>query len=63
VSDYKPERIILAGMDFGSLVGQWSKPRYDNHFAASRRKKIKLEIAEELISSLFQRREIEHSFL
>jgi uncharacterized Rossmann fold enzyme len=62
-SEYSPEKIIFAGMDFGSLVGKWSKPDHDTHFAANRRKRIKLEIAEELISSLFERTGIEHIFL
>jgi hypothetical protein len=63
VSDYNPERMILAGMDFGSLVGHWSKPEHDVHFVATLRKKIKLEIAKELISSLLDRTGIEHFFL
>ncbi|MFW9770463.1 MAG: 6-hydroxymethylpterin diphosphokinase MptE-like protein [Candidatus Thorarchaeota archaeon] len=63
VSEYKPKRIILAGMDFGRLVGQWSKPGHEGHFPASWRKRVKLEIAEELISSLFERTGIEHLFL
>jgi uncharacterized Rossmann fold enzyme len=63
VSEYSPERIILAGMDFGSTVGKWSKPGHDGHFPANERKRIKLEIAEELISSLLSRTGIDHQFL
>ncbi|MFX1481803.1 MAG: 6-hydroxymethylpterin diphosphokinase MptE-like protein [Promethearchaeota archaeon] len=63
VSEYSPSKIILAGMDFGSLVGKWSKPGYDAHFAASRRKRIKLEIAEELISNLLERTGIDYVYL
>lgn len=61
--EYGPERIVFAGMDFGSLVGKWSKPNHDSHFAANLRKRIKLEIAHELISRFFERTMIEHIFL
>jgi uncharacterized Rossmann fold enzyme len=61
--EYSPERIILAGMDFGDTVGKWSKPGYDCHFLAGERKRIKLEIAEELISDLFEQTGIDHRFL
>lgn len=63
VSEYSPERIILAGMDFGATVGKWSKPGHDSHFPADEKKRIKLEIAEELISSLLERTGIDHLFL
>jgi uncharacterized Rossmann fold enzyme len=63
VSEYSPRRITLAGMDFGVTVGKWSKPGHDNHFPANERKRIKLEIAEELISNLLRRTRIEHLFL
>ncbi len=63
VSEYSPERVILAGMDFGSTVGKWSKPGHDDHFPANERKRIKLEIAEELISSLLSRTDLDHQFL
>jgi uncharacterized Rossmann fold enzyme len=63
VSEYSPARIILAGMDFGETVGKWSKPGYENHFPANMRKRVKLEIAEELISALFERTGIDHVYL
>jgi len=63
VSEYSPRRIILAGMDFGVTVGKWSKPGHDDHFPANERKRIKLEIAEELISNLLKRTGVEHLFL
>jgi len=63
VCEYLPKRIILAGMDFGKRVGKWSKPGHKDHFPANERKRIKLEIAEELISSLLKRTGIEHVFL
>ena len=63
VSNYSPKNIILAGMDFGETVGKWSKPGHDGHFPADERKRIKLEIAEDLISSLFERTGIDHLFL
>jgi hypothetical protein len=63
VSEYSPEKMILAGMDFGVTVGKWSKPGYDSHFLADARKRIKLEIAEELISSLIERTGVDTQFL
>ncbi|MFW9809615.1 MAG: 6-hydroxymethylpterin diphosphokinase MptE-like protein [Candidatus Thorarchaeota archaeon] len=60
IREYSPAKIILAGMDFGNTVGKWSKPGHDAHFSAGRIKRIKLEIAEELISGLLQRSEIEY---
>jgi len=44
VADYSPIEVILAGMDFGKVVGKWSKPSHETHFAAPRMKRIKLEI-------------------
>ena len=63
VTKYSPERIILAGMDFGRVVGKWSKPSHESHFIAPQRKLIKLEIAHELITSLFERIDIPYSIL
>ena len=63
VSEYSPEKVTLAGMDFGSTVGKWSKPGHDSHFLADARKRIKLDIAEELISSLIERTGVDHLFL
>jgi uncharacterized Rossmann fold enzyme len=63
VAKYAPERIILAGMDFGKVVGKWSKPSHEAHFPASQRKLIKLEIAHELITTLFERIDLPHTIL
>jgi len=63
VNEYNPEKIILAGMDFGDLVGSWSKPDHDSHFTADWRKRVKLEIAEELITGLLERTGVDHIFL
>ncbi len=52
---YSPRQMVLAGMDFGSLVGRWSKPGYREHFVAGARKRIKLEIARRLIEELIHR--------
>jgi uncharacterized Rossmann fold enzyme len=60
---YSPERIILAGMDFGRVVGKWSKPSHESHFIAPQRKLIKLEIAHELITTLFDRIDIPYTVL
>jgi len=63
VTTYSPKEIILAGMDFGEIVGKWSKPTYDYHFQASERKRIKLEIAHELITTLFDKLDTPHTIL
>ncbi len=55
VTNYSPRRVILAGMDFGKVVGKWSKPTHETHFTAPQRKVLKLEIAHELITTLFER--------
>ncbi len=60
VCEYSPKQIILAGMDFGTSVGKWSKPGHESHFPASERKRLKLEIAEELISSLLKKSGIDY---
>jgi uncharacterized Rossmann fold enzyme len=52
VSHYNPSRVILAGMDFGDVVGRWSKPGHRFSFMADERKRKKLQIARELISDL-----------
>ncbi len=58
VSEYSPKRVVLAGMDFGPLVGWWSKPGHTEHYLADARKKIKLSIAKELIFSPLKRSNI-----
>ncbi|TFH08158.1 MAG: DUF115 domain-containing protein [Candidatus Thorarchaeota archaeon] len=63
MTKYSPERIILAGMDFGRVVGKWSKPSHESHFIAPQRKLIKLEIAHELITTLFDRIDIPYTIL
>ncbi len=63
VADYSPDRIILAGMDFGVLVGKWSKPMHEDHFPASERKRVKLNIAQHLISSVMERTDIPFTVL
>ncbi|MFW9850921.1 MAG: 6-hydroxymethylpterin diphosphokinase MptE-like protein [Candidatus Thorarchaeota archaeon] len=60
VSHYSPARIILAGMDFGKTVGRWSKPGHTSSFSASPRKLIKLGIAQDLLSRLWQTTGIPH---
>lgn len=63
VTNYSPKRIILAGMDFGRVVGKWSKPSHETHFPAPQMKLLKLEIAHELITTLFERVNIPHTIL
>lgn len=55
VSHYNPASMILAGMDFGDEVGRWSKPGHRSSYMADERKRTKLEIANELISDLMSR--------
>lgn len=59
-SEYGPKRIVLAGMDFGSVVGKWSKPGHTQHFLASPRKVVKLQIAEDLLNRLWMKTRINH---
>jgi hypothetical protein len=63
VVTYSPREVILAGMDFGRTVGKWSKPMKDTHFPAPQRKIVKLEIAHELISALFETVNLPHTIL
>lgn len=58
VTSYAPTRIILAGMDFGNTVGKWSKPMHETHFQADKRKRVKLDIAKNLISALMKQSDI-----
>lgn len=58
VANYSPRKVILAGMDFGRVVGKWSKPSHETHFPASQTKLLKLEIAHELITTLFEKVDI-----
>ncbi len=55
VSHYHPRSVTLLGMDFGDVVGHWSKPGHNTDFIASERKRRKLEIAQELITNLRRR--------
>jgi uncharacterized Rossmann fold enzyme len=50
-------------MDFGTTVGKWSKPNHEGNFRASRRKRIKLQIAEELLTHLMSSSRIEYHVL
>ena len=63
VSHYNPKSVVLAGMDFGNIVGRWSKPGRDDNFPADERKQIKLSIAEELVYASLDRSDIEYTRL
>ncbi len=52
VAHYNPARVILAGMDFGNIVGRWSKPTYTCDQPANFRKSTKLAIGTELLAKL-----------
>ncbi|RDE15142.1 MAG: 6-hydroxymethyl-7,8-dihydropterin pyrophosphokinase [Candidatus Thorarchaeota archaeon] len=60
---YAPRRLILVGMDFGNVVGRWSKPNRPLHYEADDRKRVKLEIAEELVLGLLARTSVPCSFM
>ncbi len=52
---YSPRKIILAGMDFGSIVGRWSKPACESASPASRQKRLKMSIGRWLLSTIEKR--------
>lgn len=52
------KRIILVGFDFGSVVGEYSKPNLKEH-NAGKNKRIKLKFASYLISEILKRYDIE----
>lgn len=52
-------RLILAGMDFGVIVGKYSKPGHGSSFRASPTKAKKLRLAKRLIGWLANRTETE----
>lgn len=60
---YRPREVVLAGMDFGDVVGKWSKPGHDRHFLASTRKSAKLEIAQALLEQLLGQSSVTYRFL
>jgi uncharacterized Rossmann fold enzyme len=62
-SHYNPKRILMVGMDFGNVVGRWSKPGHASDYFASERKSIKLKIAKELIMHLKTHCDVEINFL
>ncbi len=63
VAHYGPSRMTLAGMDFGSIVGRWSKPGYEVSYPADDIKREKLAIAGELIDRLMSRTNVEFTLL
>lgn len=52
-------KVVMVGMDFGDVVGRWSKPWLKSDVRAWSEKKLKLRIARELISWLTRERGIE----
>ncbi|MFW9845430.1 MAG: 6-hydroxymethylpterin diphosphokinase MptE-like protein [Candidatus Thorarchaeota archaeon] len=63
VSHYNPARVILAGMDFGDIVGRWSKPGHERSYAADERKRAKLRIADELLMTLKTQEDLDITML
>ncbi len=62
-TSYNPSKIILAGMDFGEIVGPWSKPDYQESQQATNRKRIKLGIAQKLITKLMVESDLEFTLM
>ena len=48
---FHPRTVILVGMDFGDVVGPYSKPWLYQAVKADERKRIKLEIAKQIIEN------------
>ncbi|MFX1264768.1 MAG: 6-hydroxymethylpterin diphosphokinase MptE-like protein [Promethearchaeota archaeon] len=63
VSHYRPSRVTLAGMDFGDIVGRWSKPGHKASYPADSVKREKLVIAGELIDRLVFQSDVEFTLL
>ncbi len=63
VSEYRPKRIIVAGMDFGRVVGKWSKPECPMDHPADERKAAKLEIGRTLLERLAAKSNLPFVFL
>ncbi|MDF1537823.1 MAG: DUF115 domain-containing protein [Candidatus Thorarchaeota archaeon] len=62
-SHYRPRSIVLAGMDFGEIVGRWSKPGNTENFPATHRKLIKMDIAQSLLRYLWSAKGIAYTEL
>ncbi|MFW9943827.1 MAG: 6-hydroxymethylpterin diphosphokinase MptE-like protein [Candidatus Sifarchaeia archaeon] len=63
VAHYRPSKVTLAGMDFGEIVGRWSKPGYNADYPADSVKREKLAIAGELIHRLRSQSSVEFTLL
>ncbi|MFX0097405.1 MAG: 6-hydroxymethylpterin diphosphokinase MptE-like protein [Candidatus Hodarchaeota archaeon] len=50
----KPKQILLVGMDFGPIIGRYSKPFLDKDVIASNEKRNKLEIARGIIEWILE---------
>lgn len=50
----KPTQILLAGMDFGPILGKYSKPFLDKDVIAPTEKRKKLEIAKEIVEWILE---------
>ena len=51
-ANFRASDIVLLAFDFGNLIGKYSKPNFTSSKPASKSKKIKLDIAKELLSKL-----------
>ncbi|TFG13481.1 DUF115 domain-containing protein [Candidatus Thorarchaeota archaeon] len=60
---YKPAKLVLAGMDFGHVVGKWSKPEYIDHIRAPEKKRKKLEIAQRLLGHLWETTDVKYEIM
>lgn len=63
VAAYNPRSVTLAGMDFGNIVGPWSKPNHQRSYGASSRKRMKLGIAQRLIAELVKGSDLDFTLM
>lgn len=55
VLSFYPKTIVLAGMDFGDVVGRYSKPWMDRDSIATPKKRIKLDFGRRITSEMLCR--------
>lgn len=63
VMSYRPRKLVLAGMDFGHIVGHWSKPSFEVAVWANERKRSKLVIAKRLIRNLVEQSDLDYNLM
>jgi uncharacterized Rossmann fold enzyme len=56
---FYPQTVVLAGMDFGDVVGKYSKPWMDRNSIAVPKKRIKLDFGRRIVSEVLCRSNVE----